>query len=346
MARTLKIDDGAEFDSQKYGERLINHLSKDLEETENGQRLQDSRQHDEDRGANDGRALRNEQSEDEADWQQDESSDELQESQEDVVQEELLDDTSEEDILQEAMKKGYDPNYKGRNRKTPEQFLRDGTYIDQISNLSKENKQMSRRQEELTDHISRLTKLLNDRENKTIDRDLAYHKEALKESYQDGDDTRIALIEQEIENLKQQKANLETFNQEPTSQRLSDEAQSFHQRNQHWLNDPSAEGRMMNAYAHSRDVELSNSGYSAAEVANQVEAELKQRFPHRFPRTGERREVPKVSATTERRSPKRSRAVKMSDLSPAQQDAARYFESMGLMTKEEYIKQLKDSGDL
>jgi hypothetical protein len=38
MARTLKIDDGAEFDSQKYGERLINHLSKDLVETENEQR--------------------------------------------------------------------------------------------------------------------------------------------------------------------------------------------------------------------------------------------------------------------------------------------------------------------
>lgn len=344
MPKELHIDDGAEFNSAKLGERLIRELERDLGE-DNEPGLQASGQEREYSDAENESVLRDgQEQDDETDRKQNESNHERRES--DFDDEEIDD---EEAILQEAIAQGYNPNYKGKNRKTPEQFLNDGKFINQISSLSKENKQLVKHQNEMASHIMRLTNLLNDRETKTLDRESVHLREALKEAYQDGDDFRIDFYEKEIEKIKDQKQRLESFNkpEKPTTPELSEDALAFHQRNQHWLKDTSAEGRMMHAYAAARDPELSSYGYSAAEVAQQIESELQQRFPHRFNRTAQRKPAAaKVTAGTERRAPRRQSTIKFSELNAAQQDAARYFESMGLMTKEEYIKQLHLAGEL
>jgi hypothetical protein len=252
--------------------------------------------------------------------------------------------------LQKAIEQGYNPDYEGAGRKSPEQFLKDGELYNEIISRGKQIKALQSLQEETSRHLAKVTNLLNNRETRTIDNELAYYKEARKESYQEGDDSQIALVEDKIKQLEQDKASLAEVSQPPPPP-ADPEAQSFFQRNGHWWQEASPEANMMRAYTQSRDLELTNQGYAAGDISKTIESELKQQFPHRFPNSRRAEAKPAQAKVTPSRAGatvqrKARQKTKFSDMSPAQQDAARYFSATGVMTVDEYVKQLKELGEL
>lgn len=338
--RPLKIADGAEYDTDQFQSVLTQRLEQELnKDGGTNDDVQTSRQESASKNANDERVslLQQDAESEESNREQDESSDELQEGE--------LTENSDDAILKEAISLGYNPNYKGEGAKTPEQWLSDGSFIRDIKSRDREIRDLKSSHDEMARHIQNLTKMLNSRESKTIDRDIAYYDQARKEAYQEGDDSRAELIEAEMRKLEKEKESFIHQETQDVAPKVAPEAQAFFNRNQSWMQEQTPEANMMRAYSQARDIELTSQGVPIGELVQIVESELRQKFPHRFGEYPTQRREAKV-ASNHGRSTTKPRRAKEPQLSAVQEKMAKYFSDRKIMSRDDYIQQLKDLGEL
>ncbi len=230
------------------------------------------------------------------------------------------------DAEAEATAKGW----KADGPKSAEEFLRAEPLYDELKQRGKEIKDLKMTLDELKSFMSE-------------QKEMGY-----KQALNDLDLAKTQAIEagdvDAVKNLDEQIKEHET-----TAQQASPpEVDQFLKKNDAWLSDPSAEAQDMRDFAHKRDQELTAFNMPPEAHLEQIETDLKLRFPHRF---GEVEEVPqsRVSSVESDSAPAGSRGdktIKFADLSPEQKDCARQFEKRGVMKVDEYIEHLKELGEL
>jgi uncharacterized phage infection (PIP) family protein YhgE len=245
---------------------------------------------------------------------------------------ENLESSDEEEIQlseveQEAVSKGWQPN----GPKSAEEFLRAGPLYDEIKARGKEIKELKSTLDELKKHMDKQQQLgyeqaINELKQKRVD------------AIEMGDVNEVDDIDRQISEYNQQ-VNTSTANP------ASPEAEAFLEKHKDWINDTSQEAMDMKNYAHIRDQELMKYNLSPARHLERLENDLKQMFPNRFkdersakPVSVESDAAPTVSASRRKHT--------FSDLNAEQKKAARHFEQSGIMSINEYIKDLEKLGEL
>lgn len=247
--------------------------------------------------------------------------------------------TQEDPYLKEALEMGYNPNYSGSNRKTPEQFVKDSSFFRKIDELKKENKEVKNLLKQQAEH------------NKKVER--AAYEKALREIQQEkidkvneGDVEGFRIVEQKQQAVEEQIKALEP--EQPIQPELSENVKNFVERNKYWLNQDSAENKEMaeaalliDNFIAKQNRELGRQ-VSEAEHLNLVEERIKRLYPHRFenPNT-------KKPATVAVSSGGNTKPDVNSKLNNRQKYFLRAAQKYGLdISADEYVKQLKLTGDL
>jgi len=225
-------------------------------------------------------------------------------------------------IEQQAANKGW----REGGPKSAEEFLRAEPLYDELKVRGKEIKELKATLDELKAHMNRQQASESDRLRTAV-------TQARLDAIQKGDVKAVDAADKQLQQFAPIKPQLDTH------------VQSFLDRNNAWLKDPSYEGQQMRNFAQQRDKELISFKLSAEEQVRVIDKDLRTKFPHRFDDTGGTSQSVESDA-----SPAMSQKVSgkhtFDSLSPAQKIAARHFEKRGVMTKEKYIQSLVQHGDL
>lgn len=246
----------------------------------------------------------------------------------------------EDPYLKEALDMGYNPNYKGSNRKTPEQFVRDGSFFKKIDELKKENKDIKDLLKQQMEHARKVEKAAHEKALESI-------KQEKLEMINQADVEGYKIAEQKEQALQQQLKEVQP--QAPQQVEVSPEVAEFTERNKFWLNQETQENKEMVEDALLIDQTLAKRAAEKGLTLNTkehlklVEERIKQLYPHKFenPKTNK----PATVATSTASENTKSSLV--SKLSKQQRDflkAAQMYDKS--FTAEEYAKQLKLTGDL
>ncbi len=246
---------------------------------------------------------------------------------------EVVNTESEDPYLKEAIEMGYDPNHKGPNRKTPEQFVRDGSFFKKIDAQKKEISELKTLVKQQIEHTKKVEKAAAER--KALEARLEKEK-----MIQDGDLDGFRLAE-----AKEHAANVVIQQHQPAApepEQVSEDLREFINRNSTWCNYTTPENKSM---AEDADLVITrtaqrNPGKSEKEVLEIAEETIKKLYPHRF----ENPNTNKPMAVG--RSAPRSEKPKIS-LTQRQQDYFKMAQRHGsTLTLEEYAQQLRLIGEL
>ena len=155
-------------------------------------------------------------------------------------------------------------------------------------------------------------------------------KEQKKTALEDGDAAGVIKIDDQIDLVKEEQKRLAM----PQTQQTTEAAPEF----TNWVarNKWYDTSEPMRAYADSLGRKLAAAGTSTEEVLREVERQVKQEFPHKFvnPNRG------KASAV-EGSSPKGGKSADSFALSDDERRVMQRFVRSGVMTEQQYIKDLK-----
>lgn len=122
----------------------------------------------------------------------------------DLASREVGDDELEADpYLEEAIAQGYDPDYDGPNKRTPEQFIEHGKVLNTIH---KQNQRIRDLEENAKNHSEMLRKGMEKARRET----LAKLKEERREAREDNDWDKVDEIEADMDELRSEPLALET----------------------------------------------------------------------------------------------------------------------------------------
>lgn len=251
------------------------------------------------------------------------------EPKQEAVQEIEEDSFDADDVLsdeeREAVKQGWKPD----GPLDAGEFIRRGELLDKISSLNKEIKQMRSAMEHQNKYM-------------TQQQELGY-KKALEdlqarrvEAIHLGDVEQVTELDKQIKDVEAQKP--------PTTDMENPIVRDFKARHESWINDPSLEGEEMRQFVSERDMALVQYNLSPEEHIKIIEQDLRKKFPSRF---AEKKQSPRdVSVETSTATPRKTGKYSFDSLSATQKQVCRQFERKGIMTREEYVKQLKDLGEI
>lgn len=253
---------------------------------------------------------------------------------EQAPQEDLLESLPEED---KEYAKGFDPE----GPKTLEQYINDGKFMKRIQNQSKEISELKQLVEGMKGHMDK-------------QQELGYKKavEDLKQrrlhAIKHGDVEEVDAIEEEI------KAHTSELEKKDTSKESLDAesqaaAEGFAEKHASWINANDAEAKAMKLFVKQYDIELAQKGLPPHEHIAAVEKELAAAFPNRLGvKSAEKEEKPAVHEVESGHSVanKKSKRVSFNDLNADQKKCCRQFVKRGVMTEDQYIKQLKELGEI
>jgi hypothetical protein len=231
------------------------------------------------------------------------------------------------DVEQAAIEKGWRPkeDYTGDPTKwrSAETFLALDEPLKRIESQSKELKKVREALEALSSHHKKVKEV-------EYNRALKHLQDARKEAFRNGETEQAFQIEERIEELKTEKENIivPDVPQEPT---IAPEFQEWVEANS-WYQT----SKTMRAAADAIGIELHSQGLTSKQVLKQVEEEIKKEFPHKFqnPKTTK----PNTVEASSRGSPRQSESI---DLSPDERKIMESIVRTGIMTKEQYLKELK-----
>lgn len=176
---------------------------------------------------------------------------------------------------QEAMAQGWRPKeeFQGDPDRFIDagEFLRRGELFSKIDHQNKELKQLRMAMEQFKTHHANVEKA-------AYDRAIADLKKQRKEALAEGDVDQYDALDSQIEELKDEK---EQFVRQQAQQAqvpvVNPEFSAWQARNPWYTNDA-----VMAGAANAFGIELAKKGVPPLEVLKQVEAKIKEEFPHKF----------------------------------------------------------------
>lgn len=242
------------------------------------------------------------------------------------VKEEKATKESEEDY---AKSLGWDP----AGEFSAGEWLRRGELLKEISTTKKELKK-------LVAALKHQQKYMNQQQEVGYKKALEDLHIARYEAIQRGDVDSVNYLDQEI----QKSANeLNTIKKEELPPELLD----FRDRNLKWLEqDPSYTAQQIKEFAFNRDNQLGAFHLPTEEHLARLEKDIRNKFPDYFneaARTARSNPAVSMSTATPRGNGKRGSEYDL--LTPEQKRICAEFEYKDIMSKSEYIKQLKELGE-
>lgn len=216
----------------------------------------------------------------------------------DQVENTIKDSTSEEESQpkyteqeQEAIKQGWNPNHKGANPKTAEQFLHDGSFFKKIDHQNKKIEDLTSTVKALLEHNTKLEEL----------KFKEGYQKALSERNRAIEEGNVQAFNYAEEKLKQQveahKSLPKVTNEPSIPQETLDLLHKFKDKNSSWFAASDVESKEMTDLAAAYDQYNLNKGKSQAESLKEVENLIKLKFPHRF-ENKEQEKAPSVAKST------------------------------------------------
>lgn len=229
---------------------------------------------------------------------------------------------------QEQQAKGWNPN----GPKSAEEWARAEPLYEEIKARGKENKQMRRTINELKEHMQKLEEHAYQKAVRELEKEY-------KTAVYNGD-------EEEAQRLQQEKEQM--VKPEPVHDAVLD----FQDQHAEWLNGKSFEALEMKNWVMQRDNDLMSYGLPPEEHMALLDEHVRKKFPNYFEPVQE--EVSQVTAAVDSGhsnnvaapASKSKKKFALADLNAEQKQTARDFEKMGVMSVDEYIKQLVSNGDL
>ena len=242
------------------------------------------------------------------------------------------------DIELRAMDMGWRPKEEFQGNEDDfieaKEFVRRQPLFDKIETQSKQIKAVSKALEALKVHYTRV-------EQSAVEKAIAQMKTARKDALSEGDGDRFELLDDEIKKAEHQLTAIQKVQDEPIVEEQVDhpEWKAFQSRNP-WYKTTD----YMRVYADKVGTELAQRGVSPSDVLKEVEKAVRKEFPQKFTNPN-KSDAPDVSTT---RTPgtggrKNSEEGKLSD---SQRKIMNDLVRQGVLTKEEYIADLKSIGEL
>jgi hypothetical protein len=245
--------------------------------------------------------------------------------------------TNEDQYLAEAVKMGYDPNYKGPNKKTPEQFVKDGSFFKKIDAQKKD--------------IEELKQLFKASEERSRKIEEATRKRVLEEL----EAAKIkAVSEGDVEAYKQadqkHREEIQQISKAPVVDEIPGEVKEFIERNKDWFNINTPENELMAKTADGlssvvkEEARLRGESLSLNEELKRVEERIKILFPARFENSNQSKPAMTAKSTVSTGDKPKTLASRLSKKQREYFEAAKEYGSK--LSVEEYAKQLQLTGDL
>lgn len=232
-----------------------------------------------------------------------------------------LNEMKEDEILSEAIKQGYNPEYEGTNKKTPKEFLEVSFSHNKM--LKERNEMLSTQIDELNNKLNRVVQFQTEQKNKAVEKAIKELKAQRREAIKEGDHEKIDEIDEEIskQSVAQNDNNiiLEAWlSKNPwykEDEDLAIEADLI-------ADNLSRTGRFQNTQA---DYE---------KLLKQVESRIKKLFSEKF-KNPKKDNPPEVESG--RASPQSDTKKTFADLPSDAKKECENFVAEGLMSKEDYL---------
>lgn len=252
------------------------------------------------------------------------------------VNTDVKNEASEDPYLEEAIKMGYNPNYEGANKKTPEQFVKDGSFFRKIDSLNKRIEQMSTVIQDLDSHNKKVAQAAYE---KGLKEALARRAQAVRESDLDA----FNEAELELKNLREQQVpKVEQPVNQSSPPNPSEDMKVWAKENENWFNsqNPRLVREADGLYVLEKE---ENPNLSDREILQRVKDAIVRLHPERFENPNKERapSVGKSSITSSKASSYESKLTdrQLNLLKQAQRAGSK-------ITAEDYAKQLKMIGEL
>ena len=214
------------------------------------------------------------------------------------------------------------------------EFVRRQPLFEKIETQSKQIKAVSKALEALKTHYTRV-------EQAAVEKAITQMKSARKEALTDGDGDRFELLDDEIKKAETSLATIERVQKEPLVEEVVDhpEWKAFNSRNP-WYSTTA----YMRKYADDVGTELAQKGMSPTEVLREVEKAVRKEFPSKFVNPN-KEHAPEVGGSRGNPNPKKLGGDE-SKLSDSQRKIMNDLVRQKVLTKEEYLADLKSIGEL
>lgn len=244
---------------------------------------------------------------------------------------------TEDPYLKEALSMGYNPNYEGANKKTPEQFVKDGSFFKKIDSLNKKLESVETLVQDLT---AANTKIADENYKKGLEDALKKRHEAV----QAGDVEAFHKAEQDLAKAQQRQA----VAPKPA---MSDVEKQWVEENKAWFNQETKENKEMTLLAveYGKFIEANNPGITAKELLKEVADTIKAipKYSHRF-QEAKKESAPAVGKSTVSGTASKSSSNLAARLTSQQKEIferTKHMHSKGF-TLEQYAKALNATGKL
>lgn len=214
------------------------------------------------------------------------------------------------------------------------EFVRRQPLFEKIEHTGKQLKNVTKALEALKTHYTRV-------EQTAVEKAITQLKMARKEALSDGDGDRFELIDDEIKKAEAQHAQIQRIQDTPIVEETVEhpEWKAFQNRNP-WYNTTG----YMRKYADEEGAKLAQSGMTPSEVLKEVEKAVRKEFPTKFTNPN-KQEAPDLDKP---RGGIPNKRVGGDDakLSDNQRKIMNDLVRQGVLTKEEYIADLRKIGEL
>src|SRR5574337_306043 len=231
---------------------------------------------------------------------------------------------------QEALSQGWVPKeeFDGDAEKWVDagEFIRRGELFRKIESQSREMKDMRKALAQLAKHNSKIREVEYQRALETL-------KQEKKAALNEGDADKVVEIDDKIDLVKaQQRQQAQEVVQQAVPQEIHPELKNWINKNPWYEQTPS-----MRAWADARGVELAQEGKSPIDVLTALEKEVKTRFSEKFHNPNRDKAAP----VSTQRGAGTSKASPEFELSDVEKQVMNTLVKQGVLTREEYIEQLK-----
>lgn len=227
-------------------------------------------------------------------------------------------------VEEEAAAKGWKPN----GPKSADEFLRAEPLYEELKSRGKEIKELKSTLDELKAHMDK-------------QKELGY-KQAMQELYS----ARKEAIEMgDVESVDNIDLQIREHEEEANTLTHNPHVQEFADNNKAWINDPSYEAQKIREFAQHRDEQLVAFNLDPSEHLRILEKDVKKEFSSYFGEDTIKSEVSSVESDIAPTSPS-SKKYSFKDLNADQKDCYRHFTKRGIMSGDQYIKSLIESGEL
>lgn len=213
-----------------------------------------------------------------------------------------------------------DPKNEGKKWRSAEEFMDRKSLFDRIETGNHEVKQLKKTVQQLAEHNAKIEKI-------AYEKALAKLKEERKAALADNDLVRAEEIRDEMDEVKDK---MQTVRPVPVADEPPPALVEFKQRNTWYQRDD-----VMTNYADGLGNKLLAEGKSPEVILKTVEAKVREAFPEKF-RNPNRESAPEMVTSS-----KRAESTRGFQMTEQEEKIMKNFVAQGIMTRDQYIKDLK-----